>query len=137
MLEVLQVVLYVEVVDLGACPVQELVLPLAPQQRVELDVLQLLELRGIYKLDVSEGQGHFAFFPHPLLLLLHRDDFAMLELPLEVLLLGLLESSLLPLSCPRRLLVIDLDQIVNPLAHNLVLEGVLVVARDDLLVDGL
>ena len=136
-LEVLEVVLDVEVVQLCACTMRGLTLPFPSQQGVELDIPEAFELGGIDHLDVGEGEGDFALLAHALLLLLHRDYFAVLEVALQVLLAVAFEGGLLALSCLARLLVVELYEVVAALAHDFVLEGVLVVAGNDLLVDGL
>lgn len=82
-----------------------------------------------------EGERDFLLLPHPLALLLEGDDLSVLEPALQVLLL----HALLDLQALAGLgvLVVEEDGGVGLVADEVVLELVLVVPRDDLLVDGL
>lgn len=136
-LEVLQVRQHVHALDLVRRVRVRVVLlvRLAPDQRVELHIAQVVELRRIDHLHVFEGQRNFFLLSQPLPLLFETGDFPVFELPLQVF---LLHPFLRLLDLPRLgVLIVEHLAHIELVSVEVVLEIVLAVSGDHLLVDGL
>lgn len=87
-LECLEIGKHGPIADLVGCAVAEILLfRIAPDEGVELNVPQIVELGRFYHLDVLESQRNLLLLPQPLSLLLKGNVLAVLKLPLQVLFL--------------------------------------------------
>ena len=135
-LEGVQVVLDGYAVELGGAVVDVLFV-LSSKNAVELHFFEGVELWGVDHLDVFEVQGYFFFLPHSFQLFLSADDVAVLELALQLFLVVLLRDDL-ELACLGVLVIeVSVGVIEDGGLLELLSEVEVVVAGDDLLVDGL
>lgn len=135
MLEGLKVAEHCRVRDLVAGSLEVLLIGVALDELEELDIPELLKLGRVDHLDVLEGERYLLLLPHALPLLLQGYNFPMFKLPLQVFLLDAL-FDLLALA-HFGVLVVEDDRCIGLVADQIVLELILVVPRDDLLVDDL